>query len=88
MHVPAGTECAPFAIDYDDAHVRGMLQSLLSARGFSVTVAADGAAARSVLNTVRPDLILLDYNMPGETGDLVCARIKAEVVSAEAAWKT
>lgn len=52
----------------DEAELREMLSEYLSKRGFSVTTAANGDELREALTASRPDLILLDINMPGEDG--------------------
>lgn len=52
----------------DEAELREMLSEYLSKRGFSVTTAANGDELREALAASRPDLILLDINMPGEDG--------------------
>ncbi|MFT3953916.1 MAG: response regulator [Piscinibacter sp.] len=63
----------------DDAPASlGALCSELEAEGYTVLVAADGAAALAQLDLVVPDAILLDALMPGLDGFETCRRIKAE----------
>jgi len=58
-------------VDDDEAVRRFMVESLQSL-GYSVDEAADGEAGLRVLVGSRPDLIIVDYAMPGMTGvDLV-----------------
>jgi len=52
----------------DDAEVRGMLVEYLSTSGYEVSAAADGAAMREALARARPEVVLLDVNLPGEDG--------------------
>ncbi len=52
----------------DDARLRNLLRRYLSENGFAVTVAANAAEARGVLETIRFDLLIVDVMMPGETG--------------------
>ncbi len=52
----------------DDERLRRLLVRYLSDHGFRVTAAADAAEARACLRSVRPDLMILDVTMPGETG--------------------
>ncbi|HUZ00177.1 MAG TPA: response regulator [Thermomicrobiaceae bacterium] len=52
----------------DDAQLRGILQRSLERRGHPVRVAATGAAARALLTAEPADLVLLDINLPDETG--------------------
>jgi two-component system, OmpR family, phosphate regulon response regulator OmpR len=52
----------------DDARLRRLLVRYLSDHGFRVTAAADAAEARDHLRSLRPDLMILDVTMPGESG--------------------
>lgn len=54
-----------------------LLAGLLKERGYRVRVAPSGALALQAVQSERPDLILLDINMPEINGYEVCARIKA-----------
>jgi two-component system, OmpR family, response regulator len=53
----------------DDESLAGLLASHLRAHDFDVTVAPSAEAAAALLaDAARPDLILLDINLPGDTG--------------------
>ncbi len=52
----------------DDADVREVVRDSLETLGYRVLTAHSGEAALKVLDTVRPDLMLLDYAMPGMDG--------------------
>jgi two-component system phosphate regulon response regulator OmpR len=52
----------------DDERLRRLLVRYLTDHGFRVTAAADAAEARACLRSLRPDLMILDVTMPGETG--------------------
>lgn len=52
----------------DDDPVRVMLSRLLQTQGHVVSQAANVAAARLLLESYRPDLIVTDIVMPGESG--------------------
>ncbi len=54
-----------------------LLSEMLSKQGYSVRSAISGTAAFMAINTKRPDLVLLDINMPHWDGYAVCQRIKA-----------
>ncbi|WP_338665554.1 ATP-binding protein [Pararoseomonas sp. SCSIO 73927] len=52
----------------DDPDLRGVLTAALGALGYTVLAAADGAAGLAALEAGCPDLMILDYAMPGLTG--------------------
>ncbi len=52
----------------DEAGLRGLLQRLLTRRGFAVEVACDGAEAADLLGRGRYDVIFCDAKMPALTG--------------------
>lgn len=52
----------------DDDPVRVMLARLLRTQGYTVLQAAHAAEARAILDTKRPDLVISDIVMPGESG--------------------
>jgi PAS domain S-box-containing protein len=64
-------------VDDEDAN-RTLLARLFESRGFRVETAASGMEALERIVTARPDLILLDMNMPGMSGFDVLRRIRAE----------
>lgn len=51
---------------------------LLEKEGYAVCPAADGQAALKVVRKLRPDLVLLDRNLPDLDGLEVCRRIKQD----------
>src|SRR5919199_497806 len=52
----------------DDESIRECVQVVLEDEGYDVIEASDGAAALALLDTVWPDVILLDMLMPGMDG--------------------
>lgn len=52
----------------DDPDVRDLLDDYLSGQGYAVLPADGAAAARSLLDAEKPDLVLLDVGLPGEDG--------------------
>lgn len=52
----------------DSADSREMMQMLLGLRGYSVIMAADGCEAVEIALATRPDLILLDLELPRRDG--------------------
>jgi CheY-like chemotaxis protein len=61
----------------DDEEVRAAIGRALGELGYPVREAADGAAALAALAEGLPDLVILDYRMPGMDGAEV-ARLIAE----------
>ena len=62
----------------DDAALSEMLQMVLRQEGFETVRCATGDAALHEFRQSRPDLILLDLNLPGRDGVSVCRDIRAE----------
>ncbi|MBV9287886.1 MAG: response regulator transcription factor [Hyphomicrobiales bacterium] len=52
----------------DDRRLRALLMSYLTKNGYRVTVASTAAEARSFLDSLAFDIIVLDVMMPGESG--------------------
>jgi diguanylate cyclase (GGDEF)-like protein len=63
-------------VDDDPAHVQHVRQGL-APHGYRFREARDGAQALSAIREHRPDLILMDVEMPGLGGVEVCRIIKA-----------
>ncbi len=80
---PAGPDAAPampptiLNVNDDDAN-RYALTRILRTRGFRVEEARDGAEALRRVADARPDLVLLDVDLPDLDGFEVCRRIKAD----------
>jgi DNA-binding response OmpR family regulator len=60
----------------DSNDIRRLVQHILSQGGYKVTSAADGPSGWSAFERLRPDLVLLDVNLPGIDGIELCRRIK------------
>jgi signal transduction histidine kinase len=59
----------------DDDEVRTTLLDVLNSLGAEVTEAASGAQALEALQDIEPDVVILDFAMPGMTGAETAARI-------------
>ena len=61
----------------DEPNNFDVIETFLSEQDYQLFYASSGDSALSILETVNPDLILLDVMMPGIDGMEVCQRIKA-----------
>lgn len=61
----------------DDRASRDWMTSSLERRGLEVLQASDGASALAALREHRPDLLVMDVQMPGLGGVEVCRIVKA-----------
>ncbi len=62
----------------DNAHNRILLRDVLTFQGYAVAVACDGNEAIKVARELRPDLILMDIQMPGMDGMVAGSILKAD----------
>jgi len=67
---------AEILIVEDDAVILDTLAYNLARQGFGVQKATNGVEALKLARNLRPDLILLDIMLPGESGIEVCERIR------------
>jgi response regulator RpfG family c-di-GMP phosphodiesterase len=62
----------------DDPALRTLLRTTFEVADVDVTEAESADAARKRIRAERPDVIVLDVNMPGTTGLELCAELKAD----------
>ncbi|MBK9252338.1 MAG: response regulator [Proteobacteria bacterium] len=60
----------------DDPDLLDLVAYALGQAGYLVVKAGDGNAALSRFDSEAPDLVILDINMPGQSGFDVCAAIR------------
>ena len=61
----------------DEPNIVTALEFLLQRNGYEVLVARNGEAALQLIESQRPDLVLLDVMMPLKSGYEVCQRIRS-----------
>jgi two-component system, OmpR family, KDP operon response regulator KdpE len=62
----------------DEEQIRRALARALTARGFVVETRPEGESALRTFAWLRPDLVVLDLNLPGIDGLTVCRRIREQ----------
>ena len=60
----------------DEPALRDLLREILEEAGYTVATAANGQQALGTLETVAPDLVISDINMPGMDGLALLREIK------------
>ena len=60
----------------DEAHILNVVAYKLENAGLEVITASDGQEALELARSERPDLILVDYQMPGLSGLEVCEQLR------------
>ena len=61
----------------DDGDIRRLLGIVLSGRGFTVHEAVTGAEGQRLVDTVDPQRVTLDLNLPDMDGLDLCPRLRA-----------
>ncbi|MDF1819357.1 MAG: phosphate regulon transcriptional regulator PhoB [Immundisolibacteraceae bacterium] len=62
----------------DEASIRDMLTFALGNAGYEPLTAADARAGELIIADQSPDLLLLDWMMPGENGVSFCRRLRSQ----------
>ena len=77
---PAGAKAAPSPLSVlvidDDPDVRGFIVAALEEQGYRVTEASDGAAGLAAIATDAPEVVIVDFIMPGMSGAEVAREIR------------
>lgn len=60
----------------DDTGLQKYLKELLVENGYVVQTAYDGIQALNSINTLRPELVILDLALPNMSGEAVCIEIR------------
>ncbi|MBI4385916.1 MAG: response regulator transcription factor [Elusimicrobia bacterium] len=65
----------------DDTAILSLVKRYMSAHGFSIVMTDNGSEALFLVRESRPDLILVDAEMPGLDGYSVCRVLKQEAAT-------
>ena len=60
----------------DDADTADVLKRILERQGYKVRIARDGGQAQATFVMQKPDFVILDLMLPGESGFEICERLK------------
>lgn len=68
------------AVVDDDDDLRELMATRLRVAGYEVIEASDGETGLKILRDRRPDLVVLDWMMPGRSGIEVCRDVRGDPV--------
>ncbi|HEY9673042.1 MAG TPA: response regulator, partial [Waterburya sp.] len=84
MNHPTTLDLKPDVLVVDDTRENLiLLATMLSESGYKVRKAINGTLALGAVEVAKPDLILLDINMPDVNGYEVCRRLKSDPQTAD-----
>jgi CheY-like chemotaxis protein len=72
----AGTRRRVVLVVDDDRTVQDAVREELSHRDYEVVIASDGESALRLLESLCPDVLVLDLELPNVSGPLVAARLR------------
>ncbi|WP_218082476.1 response regulator transcription factor [Anthocerotibacter panamensis] len=61
----------------DDLKLARLIELELTSEGYGVTVLYDGVAGLTAMRESKPDLLIMDWGIPGITGIEICRRLRA-----------
>jgi DNA-binding response OmpR family regulator len=73
-----GTDEPTLLVVDDEPEISKLVARIFEKRGYRVNVAGDGAEALASVAKDRPDLLILDLNLPKIDGWEVCRRLKSD----------
>ncbi|WP_299376474.1 response regulator [uncultured Tateyamaria sp.] len=62
----------------DEINIIEAIRFLLSREGWQVDTHSDGATALAMIRDMRPDLVVLDYMLPGKSGLDILTELRAD----------
>ena len=78
VHAPAAPAPLSILVIDDDPDVRGFIVAALEEQGYRVREASDGREGLAEVDRQTPDLVVLDFIMPGLSGADVARHIRAK----------
>jgi CheY-like chemotaxis protein len=70
----------------DEAQIRRVLRSTLTFRGYEIVEASSGEEGIETARRIKPDLMLLDVNLPGMSGIETCSLFAAPSATRLLPW--
>ena len=61
----------------DDSDILSVMETLLTMKGFEVEGIANGGHIFPIIETFKPDIILLDVLISGQDGRTICKKLKS-----------
>jgi DNA-binding response OmpR family regulator len=68
----------PVVLIDDDENYLAVIQLVLEANGFRVSTATNGTSAKEVISREDPEVVLIDWNIPGQDGLSILKAIRAD----------
>jgi DNA-binding response OmpR family regulator len=65
----------------DEVKLARFVELELSSEGYNINVAHDGIAGLTLARELSPDLVILDWMLPGLSGLEICRRLRATGIS-------
>lgn len=62
----------------NQANLLMSLEYLMQRQGFDVSLARDGNEAMAMIRQQRPDMIIMEAGMPGQSGFEICQQVRAD----------
>jgi DNA-binding response OmpR family regulator len=59
----------------DEVHIRRVIEIMLQKRGYDVITASDGIQGVALIESLHPDVVISDINMPKMDGKTLCKTI-------------
>jgi two-component system, OmpR family, response regulator BaeR len=60
----------------DEAKIAALMRDYLVAEGYAVEILTEGTSALELVRALKPDLLLLDWMLPGKDGSSICREVR------------